>query len=340
VVRAIERESGRVVALKRLHPQLASDAARIREFLREARIAQGLCHPNIVKVHGVGQIDGLHYMSMEWIPGESLYSLMEERRSSSPFPVGVAIWILSELLKALDHVSAGTEDARNRLPLVHRDLSPSNVIITPGGEVKLIDFGLAKSLSGRYATQSGIAKGQLGYMAPETLAGTQAGTCSDLYSLAVLAWELLANRRLYGGEAWEQLARRAAHRFIAPSSLRPGISRDLDDLIAVGLAIDPGDRWPSAAAMAGVLTVATRRYRREAGPEAWISWRAQDYAQATKLLHAVTATVQCDLGLMTTLPVQPARGRGRYCFGPSSNTVMDPVDDPTGRHRQAVAADK
>lgn len=338
MVRAIERESGRVVALKRLRPQFAGDASHIRDFLREARIAQSLNHPNIVRVYAVGQIDGVHYMSMEWLPGQSLRSVMDTRQASSPLPVGVTLWIVRELLRALDYVAAGIDDERHPWRLLHRDISPSNVIITPDGDVKLIDFGLAKSISGRFATNSGIVRGRLGYMAPEALSGTQLGTSSDLYSVAVLTWELLANRRLFGGSSSEQLAARASHRLVAPSSLRRGISRDIDDLVAVGLAREPDQRWPSAAAMAGVLNVVTGRYRRETGPEAWISWCAQDDLQPRRILHTITATLRTDFGQLTTLPAVGGRRHRSNGFGPNCSTVMDPVDDPTGRHRQAMAS--
>jgi serine/threonine-protein kinase len=338
VVRAIERESGRVVALKRLRPQFAGDASHIRDFLREARIAQSLNHPNIVRVYAVGQIDGVHYMSMEWILGKTLRSVMDRCQVSSPLPLGVSLWIVRELLRALDYVAVGINGQRHPWGLLHRDISPSNVIITPEGDVKLIDFGLAKSLSGRFATNSGIAKGRLGYMAPEALCSNQLGTASDLYSVAVLAWELLANRRLFGGATSEQLAARAGHRLVAPSSFRRGISRDIDDLVAVGLAKDPDQRWPSAAAMAGVLNVVTRRCRREAGPEAWIAWCARDDVHPSRIVPAITATLRTDLGHITTLPAMGGRAHKGHGFGPSCSTVMDPVDDPTGRHRLAMAS--
>jgi serine/threonine protein kinase len=345
VLRAIERDSGRVVALKRLHPQFASDAWHIRQFAREARIAQSLRHPNIVHVFDVGRIEGVHYMSMEWIPGLTITALVGEGTLRSRMPVGVALWILRQLLGALDFVTRGLDESKRPFGIIHRNISPSNVIITSEGEAKVIDFGMAKSRAGRYATNSGIVKGELGYMAPEVLAGKEAETPSDIYSLAVLAWELLTSRRLFGGSELEQLAKRASHCYLPPSKLRFGISQEIDELLGVALAVDPCARWPSAAAMAGALDNVIRRYGRSYGPDAWLTWRRGQGNMLPVDVLAADATDSSDIGAMTTLSTRPAKsgrprtGLSRKRFGPDAKTVLDPVYDPRERHRLVAAND-
>ncbi len=197
VHRAVHRESGEHVALKRLLPQLAKDAMLIKQFRREAEIARSLAHPNMACVHEFGEVDGVHYLTMEEIDGPSVLDLLRRaNESDSPAPIGVSLWILREILCALDYAMCGLAEDGEPFNIVHRDLSPSNIIVNRRGEVKIIDFGVAKSLRGRYATNSGRIKGKLGYMSPEALAGREIDSRSDLYSLAVLAWELLTAQAL------------------------------------------------------------------------------------------------------------------------------------------------
>ncbi len=252
---AVHRATGQRVALKRLLPQLAHDTALVRQFRREAEIAKALAHPNMAAVYEFGAVDGIHYLTMEEIDGLSVLDLLRRaNQDSQPAPIGVSLWVLREILCALDYAMTGLDENGEPFSIVHRDLSPSNIIITHQGGVKIIDFGVAKGLLGRYATNSGRIKGKLGYMSPEALAGREIDSRSDLYSLAVLGWELLTAQRLFRGTEQQQLSLRASkHERTPPSAHNPWVPAALDKLLAVALSENPTDRHGSARAMLGAL---------------------------------------------------------------------------------------
>jgi serine/threonine protein kinase len=255
VHRAVHRETGKVVALKRLLPQLAGDVALMRQFLRESEIAKAIAHPNIVGVHAYGEVGGERFLAMEYVRGQSILQLLRRaNEDEQPAPVGVTVWILREILAALDYAMTGLDDDGQPFNIVHRDLSPSNIVLTPEGVVKLIDFGVAKSLVGRYATNSGRIKGKLGYMPPEVLAGRKVDQRSDLFSTAIVVWELLTAQRLFRGNEQEQLMSRARnHERTPPSSINRWVPKQLDRLLGIALEEDPEDRWASAGAMLDAL---------------------------------------------------------------------------------------
>jgi len=334
VDRALHRESGAHVALKRLLPQHAKDQLLIRQFRREAEIAYALSHPNMACVHEFGDVDGVHYLTMEEIDGPSVLTLLRRaNEEGQPAPIGVSLWVLREILCALDYAICGLDSDGEPFNIVHRDLSPSNVIINQRGEVKIIDFGVAKSLHGRYATNSGRIKGKLGYMSPEALKGRAIDSRSDLYSLAVLGWELLTARRLFRGTEREQLALRASnHEQTPPSTYNPNVPKELDEMIAIALSEDPEHRWSSARDMlrglkpllaaegAGASTRALRRWMNEiSAPQ-----HADRPEQAPpRPVHMPSVT----------MPTSPLRIPGVRRFHDEVHTNIDPIFDARERHR-------
>ncbi|HEY4059782.1 MAG TPA: serine/threonine-protein kinase, partial [Kofleriaceae bacterium] len=160
------------VALKRLFPELVDDTQFVEAFMQEARIAQLLQHPNIVRAYDYGRIDDTHWMAMEYVPGPTLRSLMVQARTAAgAIPLRITVHILMELCSALA-AAHGLRDERGRaLGLVHRDVSPANIIVSTYGEAKLIDFGIAKAAFSRVQTQAGFIKGKISYVAPEYTRG-------------------------------------------------------------------------------------------------------------------------------------------------------------------------
>ncbi len=342
VYRAIHRESGERVALKRLLPQLAGDAMLIKQFRREADIAQALAHPNMACVHDFGDVDGVHYLTMEEIDGPSILNLLRQaNEQSEPAPIGVSLWILREILCALDYAMCGLDVDGEPFNIVHRDLSPSNVIINLRGEVKIIDFGVAKSLRGRYATNSGRIKGKLGYMSPEALAGRDIDSRSDLFSLAVLGWELLTARRLFRGSEHEQLELRAQHRErTPPSTLNRDVPAELDQIIAVALAEDREQRWPSASAMLVALEPLLEAHGQSASPRALRAWvnelldgtpkdETRERAQDSRVSQQQSSVFRPSITMPTSSLVIPGVRR----FPDDVQTVVDPIFDAGARHR-------
>src|SRR5687768_6495814 len=155
----------REVALKRLLPQLADDKGFVEDFVREAKLAAQLQHPHIVRMLELGRVGRIYFIAMELVRGVSLAQLMKLMHATRQVaPIGVVVALLGELLDALDYASNCTDDYGEPMHIVHRDLSPSNLIVTEDGHLKVIDFGVAKSLSGRFMTSSGMVKGKLSYM--------------------------------------------------------------------------------------------------------------------------------------------------------------------------------
>ncbi len=266
VHRAIERGVEgfeRVVALKRLLPHLAEDEEFVRAFVREAKLASLLRHGSIVQIYELGRVGPSYFISMEYIPGRDLRVILRQaRRVCGPPPIEVALSLLSELLQALDHAHRQRGPDGRALGIVHRDISPSNLLISHTGHLKVIDFGIAKATIGHLMTHTGRVKGKLSYMAPEALAG-QLDARSDLFSVSVIAHELLTATPLFASkEDLQTIDKLQNMPPPSPSQKNPSCPPELDEIVLRGLAKDPTQRWQSAAEMrAAVVELASGRYR-------------------------------------------------------------------------------
>ena len=260
----LEDDETREVALKRLLPQFADDKRFVDDFIREAKLAAELQHPNIVRILELGRIGRTYFIAMDLVRGRPLMSLM--RRAfvkQRPVPIGVVIALMGELLDALEHA----HDAQ----IVHRDLTPTNLIITDDGHLKIIDFGVAKSLVGSLQTSSGLAKGKLGYMSMEAINGKQVDTRTDIYSAGIVLWELLATRRLFRGNSDLEIILAVKDGFIEPPSrYNPGCPRELDDVVVHALQRSREDRWSSAGEMRDAILALHRDY--PAGANDVVRW--------------------------------------------------------------------
>ena len=174
------------VALKRLHTESSEDPSLVASFVREAQLAGRLRHPNIAQAYDLGRIDGTYFIAMELVPGPTLAQVLTmTRNGAGAVPLSIALEILIELADALEHVHGMRDDAGNPLELVHRDVSPMNIVISRTGAAKLIDFGIAKVRSARPSTEAGIIKGKHAYIAPEYTHG-HLDQRSDLFGLGVV----------------------------------------------------------------------------------------------------------------------------------------------------------
>ena len=258
VHRAIERGAGgfeREVALKRLLPHLAEDEAFLRLFVREAKLASMLQHENIVRLYELGRVGASYFISMEYIAGRDLRNaIWRARRVVGPPPIAVTVAILIELCDALDYAHNRRDEAGEPMGLIHRDISPSNLLIDESGHLKVIDFGVAKATQGHLQSQTGGLKGKLSYMPPEMLACRPLDARSDLFSASVIAHELLTTAPLFTGQSEFQTMDRVQRMAPPPPSAK---NRDcppeLDAIVLKGLAKDPDRRWSSAAEMRGQL---------------------------------------------------------------------------------------
>ncbi len=263
----------REVALKRMLPQLVDDKKTLDDFIREAKLAAQLNHPNIVRILELGRNGTTYFIAMELVRGHSLLQLMKlmvVRRET--VPIGIVIAILSELCDALDYASSATDADGLPMEIVHRDLSPSNLIVDTEGHLKIIDFGVAKSTRGQFVTSSGLVKGKLGYMALEVLAGKEIDKRSDIFSVGVVAWEMLTGRRLFSAaNEYDVISKIRKGANVPPSKLNPEVSPELDEIVMHALSRKRDERWPSAGVMKNALDTLRRQHRQ--GPREVNAWR-------------------------------------------------------------------
>ncbi len=272
----------RELAIKRLLPQLADDKQFVGAFIREAKLAMQLKHPNIVQIYELGMEDGAHFIAMELVRGVPLGKLMG--KATTPAPIGVMIAIVRELCAALDYAHA------EPFAIIHRDVTPSNVMISLQGNVKVIDFGVAKALSGVFTTNTGLVKGKLGYMPIEALAGEKLDRRGDIFSVGVVAWELLTGRRLfYGLSDQDVIALVRQGRPPPPSTFNASCPRKLDEAILRALARYRDDRWSTAFELRSALEDVRRGLGVAATPQDVAAWQREVIAGPFALDTEVTA---------------------------------------------------
>lgn len=245
----------RLVCLKTLLPDRARDRDFVDMFLDEARLASRLEHPNCVQLYGFGKAELTYYLAMEYIAGETIWGLLtnvaELRR---PLPPVFVATVMAAALEGLHAAHELTDEEGRSYQIVHRDISPQNVMVTYEGRTKLLDFGIAKAETGRQATATGIVKGKFSYMSPEQITGGALDRRSDIYSVGIVLFECLASRRLYKSESPEEIARMMLER--RPPRLREvngEIAPALEDICATALARHAKARFATAAEMARAL---------------------------------------------------------------------------------------
>ena len=233
--------------VKQILPDLASDANFVAMLLDEARLAARLHHPNIVQTFDVAEHDGSYALAMEYLDGISL-STVQRRIHPTEFPVETHLWILTQVLAGLHYAHTLCDYDGTPLGVVHRDVNPSNVLVTYTGEVKLLDFGVAKA---RGALATGTEKcimGKPGYCAPEQLRKVEIDARADVFAVGVMLWEALAGKRLNRSKSLQEAAKtRLSGNELKIRAVRPDTPSALADICDRALAMDPDDRFASAA---------------------------------------------------------------------------------------------
>lgn len=240
----------RHVAIKVVHAHLASDPSFIEMFLDEARLAACIQHPNVVHTEELGEANGMYYLAMEYVHGctlaQFLMRLIQQKRGLAP---EVAAHITMKVADGL-HAAHEVKDETGRpLGVVHRDISPQNVLLAYNGQVKLIDFGVAKAAGRSRETTGASLKGKIRYMSPEQAWGRSVDRRTDVYALGIVLWEALTHRRLFvADDDFAALERVRSPQVAAPSSLAPWVSEALDHAVLTALAADPAARFQTAQA--------------------------------------------------------------------------------------------
>ncbi|WP_368738566.1 serine/threonine protein kinase [Corallococcus exiguus] len=238
----------KLLVVKRLLPHLSEDDEFLQMFLDEARIAALLNHPNIAQIYEMGDVDGQYYIAMEYVHGEPLGSLVP-RASAHPggFPLGLRCRIIAEAAAGLDAAHNARSPSGRKLSLIHRDVSPQNVLVGFNGGVKLIDFGVAKAQGKLSQTVVGTIKGKHAYMSPEQARGEPLDARSDVFGLGTVFYELLTGGRLFKRETeMATLKAVVGHKIVPPSEAVPGIPKSLDPIVFKALARKRDDRFTTA----------------------------------------------------------------------------------------------
>jgi serine/threonine-protein kinase len=245
----------RAVAVKRLHAQFANDSDFVSMFIDEARLSARLVHANIVATLDVLREPGEISLVMEYVHGEPLGLLLERARARrEPVPIRIAVGLIASVLHGLHAAHEATDDLHNPLHVVHRDVSPQNVLVGADGVPRILDFGIARALGRLRATPSGEIKGKLAYISPEQLQGLPVDRRADVYGASVVLWETLAGRMLFDADTESALVHRVLQGSVpAPSMVNASVPRALDDIVSQGLARDPKQRFETALDMANAL---------------------------------------------------------------------------------------
>jgi serine/threonine-protein kinase len=290
VFRAHDAVLAREVAVKVLHPNLAADPGFVDRFRREARAAAVLSHPNIVGVHDWGAVDGVYFMVMEFVRGQSLRDVLAAEGLLAP---AQAADVLLQVLAALDHA--------HRKGIVHRDVKPENVLLTGDGVAKVTDFGLARAYADARATQTGTVTGTAHYLAPEQLLGEPADPRTDLYSVGIVAFELLTGSAPFGGETSVAIAyKHLRDRVPRPSARNTTVPEGLDGWVGSMTEKDRELRPESAA-----------EARRDLAAEAATFPAARPIGQLVREMPASSFDHEPGRAPTVTIPRGPRAGRRR-----------------------------
>lgn len=280
----------RTVAIKRLHPQFAKDPEFVAMFLDEARLAARIQHPNVVATVDVVAREEELFLVMDYIRGESFSRLLKaSRRLHIDVPVGVITGIVSGMLHGLHAAHEAKDEQGQPLAVVHRDVSPQNVLVGVDGVARVLDFGVAKAAARVQVTRDGQMKGKLSYMAPEQLQAKGVDRRTDVFAAGIVLWEALTGRRLFDAEhASEVLRMILSEEIPPPSAVVPSIARSIDEVVMKALSREPDDRYATARAFGIAVEEAVQvASAREVGE--WVEKVAGD-----TLLHRERAVAEME----------------------------------------------
>jgi tRNA A-37 threonylcarbamoyl transferase component Bud32 len=322
----------KLVVLKRILPQHALDPELLRMFLDEARLSATLNHPNVVEVHDVGTDGEAPFFAMEYVHGANVRELLRQHaravgRADAPLPLGHAIAIVSAAAAGLHYAHECVGPGGQPLGIVHRDVSPSNVLVAYDGAIKVSDFGIAKWAFQRTRTQEGTLKGKFAYMSPEQCRGRTVDARSDVFALGAILFELTTGRPAFSGESDLDILNRIATGRADPPSWTDASSGGeyppaLAAIVLRALAPDPAERYPTMAALETALDDFAREARLSVSPGALagfmrelfaddiVAWKAAEKAGKSLAEHLATPTA-------AARPVDPEDRTATDAFGPT-----------------------
>ncbi len=323
----------KVVAVKRILPQLAKDVDFVAMFVDEARVCARLSHPNIVQVFDFGEEEGELYMAMEYVDGTTAARLIRAAATKGvELPLDACLHVALSVLRGLEYAHNAKDDLGKPLSLVHRDVSPGNVLIDRSGAVKLTDFGIARAAELERRTDAGQLKGKLGYMSPEQVVGRELDARSDLFTLAIVLTEMVILRPLFaGGSELDVLLRIRDADLGALDRAKDRVPDDLKSVLFRALAKDPMLRFASAAAFAEALEDLVRRRRLQVGPAKLAVWIERLGLTPAESVDPVTGEISRRTTAILSSP--PSKDETRESVRPSGTGDPD-VSPKVYRTRQ------
>lgn len=319
----------KLVVLKRILPQHAESDEFIKMFLTEARLAATLHHPNIVQVYDIGEESGHYFFTMEWVQGQDLRRIVRAaRKAEVALPLEHVLHIIAGVAAGLDHAHDKADTDGSPLGIVHRDVSPSNVLVTYDGAVKLVDFGIAKAAAFQSNTIAGTLKGKVPYMSPEQCRGEVVDRRSDIFSIGTLLWEMTTGARLFAGDNEIAIINRVAKADVPkPTSIRADYPPQLETIVMRALHSDPEQRYQHAIDLQIDLEDFAREHRLPVSSARMGKFMRELFADEIQASAAQLAAERTDPGqssasamLPSVLPPLPGLA------GPTAQTVIDSAD--------------
>jgi serine/threonine-protein kinase len=319
----------RTVAIKRLHRQYARDPEVSAMFLDEAKVVARIRHPNVVPTLDLIAEEDELFLVMEYVEGATLKHLLREaRRRQRSVPLGIVLRIVSGALHGLHAAHEARNEHGEPLQLIHRDISPDNILVGVDGLARLLDFGVARAFGHFQSTREGEVKGKLAYLAPEQVRSEALTRKTDIFSASCVLWEAMTGRRLFRARTIAAMAHMVLHETIEPPSAVADTPKKLDGIVMQGLERDPERRWPTARRMAAAIEAlgelasqsAVGRYVRQAAADKLV-----DRSRAVSLVEAHA------LSEFSELPPQSARPRfwsAPFVSPPSQMPSQSPSQSP------------
>jgi eukaryotic-like serine/threonine-protein kinase len=330
----------RLVAVKRILPNIAEDKEFIRMFVDEAKLAVQLNHANIAQIADLGVVDGAYYIALEHVHGRDLRSVFERVRSrQEQMPVAQACFVAMKVCEGLDYAHNKRDQSGAELALVHRDVSPQNILVSFEGEVKIIDFGIAKAAGIGGSTQSGILKGKLGYMSPEQVRGLPVDRRSDIFSCGIVLYEMLTGERLFVGESdFSTLEKVRNVEILPPTQYNRKIPEDLERIVLRALARESEQRYQHAIDLHDDLQAFVYTAGEFCSRKDLAAWMKKTFS---KEIEEETAKLEAYRQMTAPEPALPAHGNGvtngRHRAHVNGASSSAPPIAPTGAARPSGA---
>jgi eukaryotic-like serine/threonine-protein kinase len=326
----------KLVVVKELKPELVEEPTFLTMFLDEARLAARLSHPNIVQTNEVGNDGDRYFMSMDYLDGRGLDHVRRRSRTAGfGLSVPMQLRVICDMLAGLDYAHKLADFDGSPLHIVHRDISPQNVFLTFDGQVKLLDFGIAKASDSMHETHAGVVKGKVSYMSPEQGRGQKVDARADVFSAGVLLWEALTGKRMREGKnEQEKLWALVSEDIPRASTIKPTVPPQLDDICAKAMAWNRDDRYASAGAMQRDLeryltTSGTNVTARDVGACVTELFR-EDRASTNAVIEAHVARARGGVGRDQLPVIDVASRMGSGSPTPSGDRAMSSVPHDGG----------